>query len=108
MDIKKQVRAIREKQKELEREVLALQTQCSHPEYVEGLTMAAVIQCVAICTTCGHSKPIDFSGDGDGVEAGLVNCGCDDWDRDVGAILDVDACLSTLMIHESVGHAWDR
>lgn len=59
-DIKARIEEIREQFSALEAEVKALQEECTHPEFVRGLTMIACIQEIDICTTCGWGKPIVF------------------------------------------------
>ena len=63
MDIKTRILELRDQQEQINLEIEELQEQCTHPEYVEGLSMIACVQLVLICTTCGHGRSLFFEED---------------------------------------------
>jgi len=63
--IREKLEKIWAEQRELEKQAKALQEQCEHPSFTEGLTIIACIQPILICDECGFGKPIKYdSGNG--------------------------------------------
>jgi rubrerythrin len=52
---------IKRAQKQIEKQtkaIVALQTKCSHPKFIKGLTIVACVQECWICEDCGYTKPL--------------------------------------------------
>ena len=59
-DIKARMAELQKQSEAIVAEVKTLQEQCTHPEFVRGITIIACVQEVDICSTCGWAKPIVF------------------------------------------------
>lgn len=60
MTIKEQCETLYKEMRRLEEELKSIQGACSHPKFVEGLSIVACIQSVLLCEDCGYAKPIEY------------------------------------------------
>ena len=58
MNIKTKIQKLRARIGKFTEEIEALQKECNHPNFEQGLSMIACIQPIWICTECGHAKPL--------------------------------------------------
>jgi len=55
--LKEKIADIRERQKDVELELIMAQASCPHPELIEGFSIVACVQPAIFCTTCGQMNP---------------------------------------------------